>query len=351
MHMVFHIGHQIGSPLAQMIAGTAVMHLTERALNRVRAGTVGRQQEQGHARVGSQPWLTSPGFMDRKVIHDDREPPILLGGILLIEEPEQFTEQGVRFARPAAVVQRAGGQVERTSQVVLLVLARRHEGQLGASWHPSTAHLGQHVNIQLIHQHQGLTPLQLLVDKGDVCQTVDPLRGVILGHQLRPLPDPADFVEPVAHRLGGNRHAPGGLQRQDQCGTTPACAAPAIGQERHFEQSQQRPAEGGEPHLSVALQTKRPRSIRTHRAILAGARVEQDRRDVRRVASSGTQQQNMEGQQIALAPRVSALVPPEKSQQKCCLAWRGLLDTRIYGHIQCMIGAPRCANLVWTDLV
>jgi hypothetical protein len=194
--MVFHVGHQIGSSFALMIAGTAVMHVAERALNRVRAGTVGRQQEQGKPWVGSQPLLNSPGLMDLIVIHDDIEPHVRLGGISLIEAPEQITEQGVSFARPKAVVPRASGLIERSRQVVLLVLAWRHDGQWRALRHPGTAHLRPQVNIQFIRTHHGLTPLQLLVDKTDVSQTIDPLRSVVLGHQLRSLPDPAEFMEP-----------------------------------------------------------------------------------------------------------------------------------------------------------
>jgi hypothetical protein len=118
--------------------------------------------------------------MDLKVIDDDLDLPLLLGGIRLIEKPEHITEQGVRLARPEAVGQRAGGQIEGTSQVVFLVLARCHDGQLGAARPPRTAPVGQQVHIQLIRKHHGLTPRQLFVDEADVRQAVDPLRVVAL---------------------------------------------------------------------------------------------------------------------------------------------------------------------------
>jgi hypothetical protein len=46
----------------------------------------------------------------------------------------------------------------------------------------------------------------------------------------------------------------------------------------------------------------------------------------------------------------SGLAPPGESRCKWSSAWRGLLDTRMFGHVRCITGAPRCANLLWTDL-
>src|SRR5215203_6101225 len=95
-----------------MGTGAAVMDIAERTRNRVRAGTVGRQKEQSKSRMARPPLLNGFGFMDLIVIHDDIEPRVLLGGITLIEDPEQITTQGIGFARPKAVVQRAGSQIE-----------------------------------------------------------------------------------------------------------------------------------------------------------------------------------------------------------------------------------------------
>jgi hypothetical protein len=69
--MVFHISYQIGSSFAPMVTGAAVMHIAERALNRIGPRAVGRQKQQPHARVGGQPLCDSLGLMDLIVIHND----------------------------------------------------------------------------------------------------------------------------------------------------------------------------------------------------------------------------------------------------------------------------------------
>jgi hypothetical protein len=52
--MVFHIGHQSREAFPLMMAGTAIMNISESSLDRVGLGTVGRQQEKGeqHGIIG-----------------------------------------------------------------------------------------------------------------------------------------------------------------------------------------------------------------------------------------------------------------------------------------------------------
>ena len=53
----------------------------------------------------------------------------------------------------------------------------------------------------------------------------------------------------------------------------------------------------------------------------------------------------------AAARPASGLAALGESPGWCASAWRGLLDdTRMCGHVRCITGAPRCANLLWTDL-
>src|ERR671919_720213 len=95
--MLYYISHQIGEAFPLMIAGAAVMHITEGALDRVRAGTISRQKEEGKPRVGGQPVLHSLGLMDFIVIDHHIEPCIPLGWIARIEHGEQVPEQRVGF--------------------------------------------------------------------------------------------------------------------------------------------------------------------------------------------------------------------------------------------------------------
>jgi hypothetical protein len=108
--------------------------------------------------------------------------------------------------------------------------------------------------------------------------------------------------------------------------------------------------------LVVVRQAQSPRAIRPYRAVDSGARAEEDSSDGCRRASSDTQQQDVEGQQVALA------CAPEGGQHLgLLLLWN--VDEGTLGHSGVSSihgcgptsyvseGAPRCANLLWTDLV
>jgi hypothetical protein len=115
---------------------------------------------------------------------------------------------------------------------------------------------------------------------------------------LGPLPDPADLMQPAAHRFSRDHEAPLGPQGQGQGGATPPRAAPPIRPGGRLEQGQQRPAQRGDQHggahewdelpLVVYLQAERPCPIRLDRAVHTGARAEEDSSDRRRLAACGT---------------------------------------------------------------
>jgi hypothetical protein len=318
-----------------MVAGAAVMDIAERALHGVGAGTIGRQQEPRHPRVGGQPLLHRFGLMDLIVIHDDVEPCIAVRRIAGIELGEQVAEQRVGFAWPQAMVQRPRGQSQGASEVVLLVLARRHDLQLAPLRPPGIPHVGPHMDSEFIRAHQRLAQPPRFVDKADPGQAVHPLGGVVCGHQLGPFPHPAHLVPPAAPRLGRDGDPALSLQGRRQCGTAPAGAAPALGPGRRLEQGHQRPAQRRDPHgradgwaelaVVVGLQAQGAGAIRPHRAVDTGARAEQDGRDVRRVASRGTQQHHVEGQQVALARA------PQRGQHLGLLLLPNLDDSML-GH-------------------
>ena len=162
------------------------------------------------------------------------------------------------------------------------------------------------MDIEFVRKHHGFTQFEVLEDIPDAGQAVDPLGIVVFGHQLGSLPYPADLVHPAAHRLSRDREAPFSRQSQSQGGATPAGAAPAVGPRGGLEQGQQRAAErrnqhGGahgwqEPPLVVVLQAQGPLLIGAHGAVHTGAGAKEDRSNLGRIASRGTQQQDMEGQ-------------------------------------------------------
>jgi hypothetical protein len=59
-------------------------------------------------------------------------------------------------AYPKAIEQFAGCQMQRPSQIVLLVLPWRHDLCLRTLWHPRRPDLGQQVNIKFIRKDHHL---------------------------------------------------------------------------------------------------------------------------------------------------------------------------------------------------
>src|ERR671918_418494 len=166
------------------------------------------------------------------------------------------------------------------------------------------------MEIELIRKHDRLAWPQLLIDEADASQALDPVRVIVLGDQFRPLPDPADLAKPAPHGLGRNRDAPRGLPRQGQRGTTPTRTAPPIRPGSSLEQRYERPAPRWEQHrgaqgwkkppVGVVFPAQSALAIGAYRTVYAGARAEEDHGNVRRGTTSRAQQQNMEGQQIAV---------------------------------------------------
>src|SRR5262245_33547450 len=119
--MVLHIGHQIREALTLMMTGAAIRHIAERALDRVGTRAIGRQPEQGHPRVTGEPLVNGLGLMNFIVIDHDIESRVLLGWIASFQGPEPVAEQGVGVVWSQAMEYSPSGQIERPSQVVLLM--------------------------------------------------------------------------------------------------------------------------------------------------------------------------------------------------------------------------------------
>jgi hypothetical protein len=238
MSMVCHISHQVREAFPLMMAGTAIMDIAKSSLDRVGLGTVGRQKKPGEPRVVGQPLRHSFRLVNRIGVDHDIEPRIPCSRIALMEDVQEVAEQGLGLTWSQAVEQRPGGQIEGPGPGVLLVLPRRHDGQLGAFGHPGTSHFGSQLDIQFVGKDHGLAVLELLEDRPDAGQSSHAVGSIIFGHQFGPLPHLAELVEPAAHGLGGDGDAALGLQRQGQCGTAPACAAPPIRPRMGLEQGQ-----------------------------------------------------------------------------------------------------------------
>src|SRR5205085_2585537 len=160
---------------------------------------------------------------------------------------------------------------------------------------------------QLISKHQSHSSSEILNAKANARQLVDALRVIITGDQFRALPDPTQLMQPAAHGRRRNRDATLYLHLRSQRCTTPARPTPAISRRCALEQGQQRATQrrrqraNAMRRLRIGQAGKRAGAISVDGAINAGARTEQDRRNLRWRIALCAQQEDVQSQPIAVA--------------------------------------------------
>ena len=102
--------------------------------------------------------------------------------------------------------------MERPGPVAFLIRARRQHFPLLPLGHPWRADLGHQTDVQLVGKEQRHARPQLLKSITNPRQFLDSLGIVILGAQLGPLPHPAQFMQPPAHRLARHHDPAPGLE-------------------------------------------------------------------------------------------------------------------------------------------
>ena len=197
------------------------------------------------------------------------------------------------------------------------------------------------MDVEFIGKDHSLRALELFKGHPETGQTLDAAGIVVFGSKVGALPHLADLMAPSPHGLRRGCQATCVLQGQGQRGTAPARAAPPIRLRGRLAQGQERPPEHGQQPCAAYRRQKLPIAVGPpptaalpggpHGAVDAGARAEQDRGDSRRGESSRAPHHDVEGQQggvlRAAARPASGLAPPQESHRRCCLAWRGPLDT------------------------
>src|SRR5262245_3355191 len=103
------------------------------------------------------------------------------------------------FTRPEAVERLASGEMQRPSQIMLLILPWRHDLRLRAWRHPRCPNLGQEVDSECVHKDHHCMRWQVFGLKSNAGQPLNSVRVIIVGDQLGPLPDPASLMEPATH--------------------------------------------------------------------------------------------------------------------------------------------------------
>src|SRR5262249_50115577 len=308
--MLFHIFYHSPQPFAPMIARTFIVDIAKGSFNRAGLGAVGRQEEQRKARVRRQPQLDRLRFVNLVVVHNYREVGELSGRIRLVKSCEQVQEQAMRLTPPYPMDDRPRAHIQGSRQVAFLVSPRGQDFHLGSFGHPLVADFGQQMDIQLVGKEQRCRGGQVSKHETDPGQLLHALGVVIFGGQLGALPDPTEVVQPAAQRLGGDLYAPARLDLQGQRGTAPARATPPTCTGHGLKDRQhgalQARSQYPQPRaagifLTWVVKRQRARPVRLHHPINARTRTEEHGGNLAGGAARGTQQQQVQGQQVPIA--------------------------------------------------
>src|SRR5215216_253307 len=306
--MLFNIANQLPNLLAPVIARAFVMHFPEHPLYRIRLRTIRWQKQQLNSRVRLKPALNHLRFVDAEIIHDHDN--ALVGGcrIARVDGFEQLQKQQGSLALADARDDLASHGVERTCQIALLILARRDDFNDFAFWHPLITDLRQQMNVQLVGKHQSRLMSEIFKAKADARQFADTLCIRVTSDKFGAFPDPTQRVQPAAGGGCRNRNAALHLHlRRKRC-ATPACTTPSVSRRRFGEQRQQRATHRrcqrtglARQGFSISKAKEFASAIALDYAINARARAKQDALNLGRRIASGTQQEDVERQQVAVA--------------------------------------------------
>src|SRR5712692_11193281 len=229
---------------ALMVASAFIVYITKGPFDRVSLGTIRRQEQQLKAGLRGQPLRDRLGLVNLVVVHNHLEVGEQPGWISPVEGPKQVQKQALFFAPPHPRDDRSPIHIPCPSQGALVVGPRGQDFELLTFGHPLRADFGQQTESEFIGKEQRGPGRQRLAGVADARQLLHPLRVVIFGSQLGPLPYPAQFVQPAAHRFGRHWHAPADLQLQGQRRATPATGprdSPQQGQQGTRESRRQDP--------------------------------------------------------------------------------------------------------------
>src|SRR5215831_7633375 len=109
--MLVHILRQVPYTFAGMIAGTLVMDITKRPLNRIGPGTVGGYIEQLKPPMHRKPLLDFGSFVDLGVVGDDGKVSKERRGVRAIQGVEQIKKEPGLLAIPHTMGDLPGGNV------------------------------------------------------------------------------------------------------------------------------------------------------------------------------------------------------------------------------------------------
>src|SRR5262249_49123231 len=223
---------------------------------------------------------------------------------------EQVQEQAMRLTPPYPMDDRPRAHIQGSRQVAFLVSPRGQDFHLGSFGHPLVADFGQQMDIQLVGKEQRCRGGQVFKHETDPGQLLHALGVVIFGGQLGALPDPTQVVQPAAHRLGRDLYAPARLDLQGQRGTAPARATPPTCTGHGLKDRQhgalQARSQYPQPRaagifLTRVVKRERARPVRLHHPINARTRTEEHGGNLAGGAARGTQQQQVQGQQVPIA--------------------------------------------------
>src|SRR5262245_48400459 len=110
-----------------MVPCTLVVHSAERSLHRVSPRTVCRQPEHLTARMPGSPLRNGFRFMHTVVIRDHIDARKLSSWVRGIQQRQEIPQYPIIFTRTEAIEHLARGEMQPSSQRVLLMLPWRHD--------------------------------------------------------------------------------------------------------------------------------------------------------------------------------------------------------------------------------
>lgn len=126
-----------------MIAGTLVVHIPKGSFNWIGFGTIRWQPQPLKSGMLLKPLVNRFGLMNNVVVDHPINPIDLRGRVALIQPVQQLAKQSIVFAFAQRVMELASSCIERTRQVMLLILPGCHHLKSAPLRHPLGTDFGQ----------------------------------------------------------------------------------------------------------------------------------------------------------------------------------------------------------------
>jgi hypothetical protein len=158
LKMLFDVPKQPVQGLLRVIARALVLNITECSIDWIYPRTTGRKPLDVKSWVLREPAINSLRFMDFIVVQD-QEDTFDFQSANLFERPEQFSEKRIVFSVSDDLMDLGSPIAERSGQILLLVLPRGWNLNLGALEHPLITDFCQEMNVEFVTPEESIRRL------------------------------------------------------------------------------------------------------------------------------------------------------------------------------------------------